>query len=228
MTYPMTIAGIKRELPLCKVADDFYIGAFIMFGDAEITVACAKELLARAPKEYDYLLTAEAKSIPLIHEMARQSGASEYFVARKGMKVYLTDPIHVQVRSITTQHDQDLYLSGEEAAKMKGKKILIVDDVISTGESLHALEELVHQAGGEGAGGRRRVRPRRRDCRGPHGRPCRGRRTEARGYCLPRKAAGFQRRRHGQGIIAYIYKDCHASHGSLFFLPFPGISGMIL
>ena len=85
MTYPMTIAGIKRELPLCKVADDFYIGAFIMFGDAEITVACAKELLARAPKEYDYLLTAEAKSIPLIHEMARQSGASEYFVARKGM-----------------------------------------------------------------------------------------------------------------------------------------------
>ena len=152
MTYPMTIAGIKRELPLCKVADDFYIGAFIMFGDAEITVACAKELLARAPKEYDYLLTAEAKSIPLIHEMARQSGASEYFVARKGMKVYLTDPIHVQVRSITTQHDQDQYLSGEEAAKMKGKKILIVDDVISTGESLHALEELVHQAGGEVAG----------------------------------------------------------------------------
>ena len=152
MTYPMTIAGIKRELPLCKVADDFYIGAFIMFGDAEITVACAKELLARAPKEYDYLLTAEAKSIPLIHEMARQSGASEYFVARKGMKVYLTDPIHVQVRSITTQHDQDLYLSGADAAKRKGKKILIVDDVISTGESLHALEELVHQAGGEVAG----------------------------------------------------------------------------
>ena len=152
MTYPMTIAGIKRELPLCKVADDFYIGAFIMFGDAEITVACAKELLARAPKEYDYLLTAEAKSIPLINEMARQSGASEYFVARKGMKVYLTDPIHVQVRSITTQHDQDLYLSGADAAKMKGKKILIVDDVISTGESLHALEELVHQAGGEVAG----------------------------------------------------------------------------
>ena len=152
MTYPMTIAGLRRELPLCKVADDFYIGAFIMFGDAEITVACAKALLARAPKEYDYLLTAEAKSIPLIHEMARQSGASEYFVARKGMKVYLTNPIHVQVRSIMTQHDQDLYLSGEDAAKMKGKKVLIVDDVISTGESLHALEELVHQAGGEVAG----------------------------------------------------------------------------
>ena len=152
MTYPMTIAGIKRELPLCKVADDFYIGAFIMFGDAEITVACAKELLARAPKEYDYLLTAEAKSIPLIHEMARQSGASEYFVARKGMKVYLTDPVHVTVHSITTQHEQDLYLGSEDAALIRGKKILIVDDVISTGESLKAMEELVHQAGGTVAG----------------------------------------------------------------------------
>ena len=152
MKYTMNIAGLDRDLPLCKVADDLYIGAFVMFGDAEITVACARELLARAPKDYDYLLTAEAKSIPLIHEMARQSGAKTYFIARKGMKVYLTDPIHVQVRSITTQHDQDLYLSGEEAAKMKGKKILIVDDVISTGESLHALEELVHQAGGEVAG----------------------------------------------------------------------------
>ncbi len=152
MKYTMQIAGLERALPLCKVTDELYIGAFIMFGDAEITVACARELLARAPQEYDYLLTAEAKSIPLIHEMARQSGASEYFVARKGMKVYLTDPLHVTVRSITTQHQQELYLSGEDAAKMRGKKILIVDDVISTGESLHALEELVHKAGGTVAG----------------------------------------------------------------------------
>lgn len=152
MKYKMKIAGLERELPLCKVSDELYIGAFIMFGDAEITVACAKELLARAPKEYDYLLTAEAKSIPLIHEMARQSGAPTYFIARKGMKVYLTDPLHVKVRSITTQHDQELYLSGEDAQKMRGKKILIVDDVISTGESLHALEELVQKAGGTVAG----------------------------------------------------------------------------
>ena len=148
----MNIAGLDRELPLCKVADNFYIGAFIMFGDAEITVACARELLARAPKDYDYLLTAEAKSIPLIHEMARQSGAKTYFVARKGMKVYLTDPVHVTVHSITTQHEQDLYLGSEDAALIRGKKILIVDDVISTGESLKAMEELVHQAGGTVAG----------------------------------------------------------------------------
>ncbi len=148
MKHEMKIAGLTRQLPLCKVADDLYIGAFIMFGDAEITVACAKELLARAPKDYDYLLTAEAKSIPLIHEMARQSGASTYFVARKGMKVYLTDPIHVKVHSITTQREQELYLGGEDAEKIRGKKILIVDDVISTGESLHAMEQLVEQAGG--------------------------------------------------------------------------------
>ena len=143
MKYKMNIAGLDRELPLCKVSDDLYIGAFIMFGDAEITVACARELLARAPKDYDYLLTAEAKSIPLIHEMARQSGAREYFVARKGLKVYMPHPLHVTVRSITTQHDQDLYLSGEEADKIRGKRVLIVDDVISTGESLRAMEELV-------------------------------------------------------------------------------------
>ena len=151
MKYKMNIAGLDRELPLCKVSDDLYIGAFIMFGDAEITVACARELLARAPKDYDYLLT-EAKSIPLIHEMARQSGAREYFVARKGLKVYMPHPLHVTVRSITTQHDQDLYLSGEEADKIRGKRVLIVDDVISTGESLRAMEELVEKAGGTVAG----------------------------------------------------------------------------
>ena len=150
MKYKMNIAGLDRELPLCKVSDDLYIGAFIMFGDAEITVACARELLA--PKDYDYLLTAEAKSIPLIHEMARQSGAREYFVARKGLKVYMPHPLHVTVRSITTQHDQDLYLSGEEADKIRGKRVLIVDDVISTGESLRAMEELVEKAGGTVAG----------------------------------------------------------------------------
>ena len=142
MKYKMKIAGLERELPLCKVADNFYIGAFVMLGDAEITVACARELLARAPKDYDYLITAEAKGIPLIHEMARQSGAATYFIARKGLKVYLTNPLQVKVHSITTQ------LSGEDAEMMRGKKIVIVDDVISTGESLRALEELVHEAGG--------------------------------------------------------------------------------
>ena len=153
MTHRMTIAGVTRDLPICKVTDDLYIGAFICFGDAELTEACARELLKLVPADsYDYIFTAEAKSIPLIPEMARQSGAKTYFVARKGLKVYLTDPLCVDVNSITTQHEQHLYLSGADAALMRGKRILIVDDVIPTGESLKALEKLVEEAGATVAG----------------------------------------------------------------------------
>ena len=148
-TYPIEVAGVRRELPICKVTEELYIGAFIVFGDAELTVACARELLKLVPADsYDYMLTAEAKSIPLIHEMARQSGAKKYFIARKGSKVYMPDPIHVSVRSITTLRTQDLFLGSDDCALIRGKRILIVDDVISTGESLHALEELVKTAGG--------------------------------------------------------------------------------
>lgn len=147
MHYTMQIAGLTRDLPLCPVSDTLSIGAFILFGDAPLTVACAAELLKRAPA-YDYLLTAEAKSIPLIHEMARQNGDETYFIARKGMKVYLTDPISVTLRSITTQREQTLYLGSADAEKMRGKRILIIDDVISTGESLTAMEKLVAAAGG--------------------------------------------------------------------------------
>ena len=151
MDYKMNIAGLDRYLPLCKVTDDLYIGAFVIFGDPELTVACASELLKKAP-EYDYLVTAEAKSIPLIHEMARQNGNQRYIIARKYPKLYMRDIITAKVRSITTDKEQVLYLDGNEAALMKGKRILIVDDVISTGESLRAIEELVNVAGGEVVG----------------------------------------------------------------------------
>ncbi len=151
MTYEMDIAGLKRQLPLCKVTDDLYIGAFVMFGDVELTVHCAAELLKRAP-EYDYLLAPEAKSIPLIYEMARQSGADEYFVARKGPKAYMSGVFEVNVTSITTRGVQKLVLDKKDAEKLHGKRVLIIDDVISTGESLRATEELVHQAGGIIAG----------------------------------------------------------------------------
>ena len=150
-SYKMTIAGLERSLPLCKVTDDLYIGAFVIFGDPELTVAAAKELLARAP-EYDYLITAEAKSIPLIHEMARQNSNQRYLLARKYPKLYMRDILTAKVRSITTDKEQVLYLDGNEAKLMKGKRILIVDDVISTGESLHAIEELVKMAGGNVVG----------------------------------------------------------------------------
>ena len=147
--YPIDIAGLHRELPICKVTDDLYIGAFICFGDAELTVACARDMLAMlAPGSYDYLFTAEAKSIPLIHEMARQSGAKKYFIARKGPKAYMPDPIHVEDKSITTVAQQKLFLGSDDADLIRGKKILLVDDVISTGGSLKAMEALVEKAGG--------------------------------------------------------------------------------
>lgn len=151
MTYPIKVAGLDRALPLCRVNDDLYIGAFILFGDAPLTVACAEALLARAPS-YDYLITAEAKGIPLAHEMARQHGDAFYLIARKHPKLYMTSVFETAVRSITTDADQHLYLDGADAERMKGKKILIVDDVVSTGESLRAIETLVEKAGGIIAG----------------------------------------------------------------------------
>ena len=151
MVYRMNVAGLERELPICRVSDSLYIAGFVIFGDQELTVACARELLKKAP-EYDYIITAEAKGIPLAHEMARQSGAEKYFLARKAPKLYMTGVFQSSVRSITTAKEQTLYLDTADAALMKGKRILIVDDVISTGESLAALEALVEKAGGIIAG----------------------------------------------------------------------------
>ena len=148
MTYPMHVAGLKRDLPLCKVNDDLYIGAFVIFGDVELTVACARELLKKAP-EHDVLITAESKGIPLGYEMARQSGKNRYLLARKAPKLYMKNVFTVKVNSITTDHEQTLCIDGDDAEYMKGKRVLIVDDVISTGESLKAVEELVNQAGGQ-------------------------------------------------------------------------------
>ncbi len=147
MYYRMTIAGCERDLPLCPLSDDLMIGAFVIFGDPELTTACAEALLQKVP-EYDYMITAEAKGIPLIHEMARLAGNQRYMLARKGTKLYMRDILDVAVRSITTNREQHLYLDGNDAAMMRGKRILIVDDVVSLGDSMHALEELVAAAGG--------------------------------------------------------------------------------
>ena len=146
--YHMNIAGCERDLPLCPLNENLMIAGFVIFGDPELTTACAKALLDRAP-EYDYLISAEAKGIPLVHEMARLAGNQKYFLARKAPKLYMTGVLEVKVRSITTAKEQKLYLDTADAAIMKGKRILIVDDVISTGESLRAIEELVTTAGGE-------------------------------------------------------------------------------
>ncbi len=151
MTYDIDIAGLKRSLPLCRVTDDLYIGAFVIFGDVELTVHCAAELLKRAP-DYDYLIAPEAKAIPLLYEMARQSAAEKYFLARKKAKAYMQGVFEVKVQSITTAGEQTLVIDTEEARQMEGKRMLLLDDVISTGESMRALETLVERAGGIVAG----------------------------------------------------------------------------
>lgn len=144
--YTIKIAGLTRDLPICPLNDNVSIAGFVMFGDVELTVASAGELLKKSP-EFDLILTAEAKGIPLAHEMSRQSG-KPYIVARKKIKLYMTEPLSVTVQSITTKNEQKLFLSAEKAEMINGKRILIVDDVISTGESLIALEKLCEAAGG--------------------------------------------------------------------------------
>ncbi len=147
MTYEMTVAGLKRQLPLCPISDTIMIGAFVIFGDVELTCACARDLLKIAP-EFDYMVAPEAKAIPLIHEMARQSRRNEYFLVRKKKKAYMNGVFEAVDHSITTEGEQKLYMDGADAEKLRGKRILILDDVISTGGSLAAVESLVNQAEG--------------------------------------------------------------------------------
>ena len=146
MEYKMNIAGLDRALPLCKLNDKLQIGAFVIFGDVELTEHAAKELLALAPA-FDYILAPEAKAIPLAYEMSRQSGI-KYLLARKKAKAYMSGVFEVTVQSITTAGEQTLVIDTADADAMRGKRILILDDVISTGESLRAVEELVKKAGG--------------------------------------------------------------------------------
>jgi adenine phosphoribosyltransferase len=147
----MKVAGLTRNLPLCPISDTLMIGAFVIFGDVELTCACARDLLKIAP-EFDYMVAPEAKAIPLVHEMARQSGRNDYFLVRKKKKAYMNGVFEAVDRSITTEGEQKLYMDGADAARIRGKRILILDDVISTGGSLAAVESLVDQAGGTVAG----------------------------------------------------------------------------
>ena len=143
----MKVAGLTRQLPLCRVTDTLYIGAFVIFGDVELTTRTAEALLKIAP-EHDVIITAESKGIPLAYEMARQEGVNRYIIARKAPKLYMKNIFSTEVNSITTAKTQVLCLDGEDAEYMRGKRVLIVDDVISTGESLLAVETLVNKAGG--------------------------------------------------------------------------------
>lgn len=147
MVYRLKVAGLERDLPLCPIGEDLNIAAFILFGDVELTEKCAAALVAKAP-EHDVMITAESKGIPLIYEMCRLSGKNRYVLARKSVKLYMKDVVKCETQSITTAAKQTLYIDGEDADYLRGKRVLIVDDVISTGGSLLSLENLVEQAGG--------------------------------------------------------------------------------
>lgn len=147
MVYRIKIAGLERDLPLCQVNENLNIAAFILFGDVELTQKCAEALVAKSP-ECDVMITAESKGIPLIHEMSRIAGKNKYVLARKSVKVYMNNVIACDTKSITTSSDQVLYLDGADAEYMRGKRVLIIDDVVSTGGSLNSLVNLVEKAGG--------------------------------------------------------------------------------
>ena len=149
--YHLTVAGLERDLPIVQISDTLEIASFVILGDAELVVRAAAELVARIP-QVDYLITVEAKGIPLVQELARLLGMKRYFVARKSIKPYMTEPLVIEVYSITTQTKQILCLSREESELIDGKRILIVDDVISTGDSIKAMESLVKKAGGKVVG----------------------------------------------------------------------------
>ncbi len=147
MFYKINVAGVERDLPLCPISDELNIAAFVIFGDVELTESCAEALYAKAP-EHDVMITAESKGIPLIHAMCRISKKGRYVLARKSVKLYMKDVVKCTTKSITTAKEQTLYIDGADAEYLKGKRVLIVDDVISTGSSLASLENLVRQSGG--------------------------------------------------------------------------------
>ena len=147
MFYRLNVAGVQRDLPLCPLGDNMNIAAFVLFGDVELTEKCAAALIAKAP-EHDVIITAESKGIPLAYEMCRLSGKNRYVLARKSVKLYMKDVVKCETQSITTAAKQVLYIDGDDAEYLRGKRVLVVDDVISTGGSLLSLENLVEQAGG--------------------------------------------------------------------------------
>jgi len=146
--YTLEVAGVTRQLPIMQVSDSLCIASFVILGDCEIVTKSAPLIETRLP-QVDYIVTAEAKGIPLVHELCRLRNLPYYIVARKSVKPYMSKPLTDEVVSITTQKKQTLCLDGKDALLLRGKKVAIVDDVISTGESLSAIERLVEKAGGE-------------------------------------------------------------------------------
>ncbi|WMJ79015.1 phosphoribosyltransferase family protein [Sedimentibacter sp. MB35-C1] len=146
-TYNIEVSGVKRELNIVQINDKLSIASFVILGDTEVVCAAAKDIVKKLPP-VDYLVTAEAKGIPLTFEISRLLNMKKYIVVRKSVKPYMNEPIIDEVVSITTQKKQELVLDEKDAAEIKGKRVAIIDDVISTGESIAAIERLVNSVGG--------------------------------------------------------------------------------
>ncbi len=146
-TYELNVANVTRKLPIIKISEDLAIASFVILGDTQLVCSAAKELVKRLP-EVDILVTAEAKGIPLVFEISRLLDMEKYIVARKSVKSYMNNPLVNEVESITTKNKQILCLDNNDVDSIKGKKVAIIDDVISTGESIKTVEALVEKAGG--------------------------------------------------------------------------------
>ena len=145
-TYTLNVAGLQRELPKVKIHDELAIASFVMFGDTELIEACAEAIILHLDfptlNEIDILCSPEAKSIPLVHAIARRLSIN-YVIARKSIKGYMSNPVIEKVQSITTIGAQTLVLDTSDVEKLQGKRICIIDDVVSTGGSLIGLENML-------------------------------------------------------------------------------------
>jgi adenine phosphoribosyltransferase len=147
-TYPVTIAGVKRELPVVQVGPGVAVALLNLLGDTELVEAAAQALAEKLPAEVETLITPEVKAVPLAHALSRLTG-KPYVVARKTEKPYMINPVTRTVISITTGKPQLLVLDGTDVPLVKGKKVAIVDDVVSTGSTLKGLRELIEDVGGQ-------------------------------------------------------------------------------
>jgi adenine phosphoribosyltransferase len=141
-TYELHISGLTRHLKKVKISDDLVIASFVMLGDTELIERTAEDLYRKLPNDIDYLVCPEAKGIPLTHAIARRLGIN-YVIVRKSVKGYMKNPVIEKVQSITTREPQIIVLDGLDAEKLTNKRVCIVDDVVSTGGSLKALERLL-------------------------------------------------------------------------------------
>ncbi len=144
----MEIAGVRRDLPIVQVGPDVAVALLNLLGDTELTEAAAEELAKRLPPEVETLVTPEVKAVPLAHALSRITG-KPYVVARKTEKPYMINPVSRQVLSITTGKPQLLVLDGADIPLIRGHKVAIVDDVVSTGSTLSGLRELIESVGGQ-------------------------------------------------------------------------------